>query len=65
MGDERHDILTAQLMAHMANMKRTKKQKAFRVQDFLIQWGGRKQQSMEDQMEIAKALTVAMGGRIH
>lgn len=60
IGDWRHDVVAAQVCAVTVNRDRKRHQQV-KVDKFIPQWGGPRQQSVEEQMMVITAITQAMG----
>lgn len=59
----RADIHAGIIAATIANANRGKKGKRSRPEDFMPQWGGKRQQTPEEQLRIVEQLNAALGGR--
>lgn len=66
VGDERLDYLFAMLQATIANVNRSKKQKAYEAAAFMPKWGMAKESSGpmsgEEMLDAVKKLNGRMGG---
>lgn len=56
LGQERDDVLAALVAQTVANVMRGKKQRAYKLDDFLIRWGTKAKQTPQQMLTLAKAL---------
>lgn len=63
IGDWRGDAQAAQVATQLANVHRGKR-KPYAIKDFLMTWEPKRQQTMQEMIDIAKATTLAMGGEV-
>jgi len=63
-GRDVEDRPAAMIASIIANTKRPKGRQPYKLSDFQIQYD-RKAQTLEEQMQIAKNMTVALGGSVH
>lgn len=64
LGGARGDQQAAVIAATIANVNRGKNKRPRKHSDFVLQWGGRPEQSWQDQLAIAKQLNSALGGTV-
>lgn len=64
-GEERADTRAALISSTVANTARNpkKKRKPFKIKDFLLEFGKRKAQGWQEQLQIVEMFNRAMGGK--
>ena len=63
IGDWRGDAQAAQVAVTSANIHRGKR-KPYEVKDFLLSWEPRRGQSLQEMADMARAATLAFGGKV-
>lgn len=65
LGRRRNDIQAATIAATIANANRGKGGRKFKMQDFLIPYGGERRKSPEQMLAAIRSLNRSMGGTEH
>lgn len=63
-GEIRADIRAAMIATVMANAWRGKNQSPFKITDFVLTFGNKPEQTMDEMKQILKSFTLAAGGKI-
>lgn len=63
-GEVRADIRAAMIATVMANAWRGRNQSPFKITDFMLTFGNRPEQTMDEMKQILKSFTVAAGGKV-
>lgn len=63
-GDTRGDIQMAQLCTLVANIARDRRQRAYRIKDFLLRWEGDPQPALAEQWRVIEMWNAALGGKV-
>lgn len=63
-GYERQEVVTAQLTAVVANMMRGSGRPPYKTKDFMPEFGRKAAQPVKMMKEMAKMMTVALGGKV-